>query len=403
MRTPLGSALFFLTQILALLASVSVDPKVHRYLQLVVSQLTFIESFVEDLLDLRQMRDGVFSLVEEVFNPKEVIELVFSVFKPQADAKNIRLDFQIVRDLVAPSTEQTAEPSQLLDDLTYDKDASNHPMNGSLKYSTDCINFEMPKVIGDERRFKQVLINLVKNALKFTVFGSISIKACYNNATRSLNVHVIDTGAGIAPSEIFQLFSKFGKLHRTANMNNNGIGLGLTIVKQIVEKSGGKITVYSEGVGKGSTFSFNMKMNTIAQLQKDAEHPPRLVVDESVEALDMEFEGLKGDMASSPSVKAPMYQTTNGISKNTLKNSKESANVMFSFTDEVAAFPVTSFKENAVVKTPNKDFYRDYDDDSNLVGDFSDVKSVRSSSRAIVKHYSDEFDRENMIGGLKVP
>ena len=102
MRTPLGSALFFLAQIIALLASINVDPQVHRYLQLVVSQLTFVESFVEDLLDLRQMRDGVFSLVEDVFNPKEVIELVVSVFKPQADAKNVKLDFQIIKELPAP-------------------------------------------------------------------------------------------------------------------------------------------------------------------------------------------------------------------------------------------------------------------------------------------------------------
>ena len=82
MRTPIGSSLFFLAQILSLLTSVSVDPKVKRYIQLVISQLTFVQSFVEDLLDLRTMRDGVFTLVKEPFNPSEVIELVFSVFKP---------------------------------------------------------------------------------------------------------------------------------------------------------------------------------------------------------------------------------------------------------------------------------------------------------------------------------
>ena len=97
--------------------------------------------------------------------------------------------------------------------------------------SDDYIIDELPKMIGDERRFKQVLINLVKNAMKFTVTGSISIKACYNNEARSLNVHVVDTGAGIAHAEFSQLFSKFGKLHRTASLNHDGIGLGLTIVK----------------------------------------------------------------------------------------------------------------------------------------------------------------------------
>ena len=57
-----------------------------------------------------------------------------------------------------------------------------------------------------------------------------------------------------------KLFSRFGKLHRTAELNNEGIGLGLTIVKQIVEEGEGKISVYSEGAGKGSIFTFSMKM-----------------------------------------------------------------------------------------------------------------------------------------------
>ena len=86
-------------------------------------------------------------------------------------------------------------------------------------------------MIGDERRFKQVLINLIKNALKFTVEGSITIMASYIYSERSLGVHVVDTGVGIAKEDLSKLFFKFGKLHRTANLNHNGIGLGLTIVK----------------------------------------------------------------------------------------------------------------------------------------------------------------------------
>ena len=156
-----------------------------------ISQLTFVQTFVEDLLDLRTMRDGVFTLVQEPFNPFEVIELVFSVFKPQADAKNINLE-----------TQAASSPPQ-----------------------------KLPKLIGDERRFKQILINLVKNALKFTISGSITIKANYCHLQKSLEVQVVDTGIGIAQEDLGKLFSKFGKLHRTANLNHEGIGLGLTIVK----------------------------------------------------------------------------------------------------------------------------------------------------------------------------
>ena len=91
-------------------------------------------------------------------------------------------------------------------------------------------------VNGDERRLKQVLINLVKNAIKFTRFGDkILIKANFNYTNEFLTVHVEDTGVGIAQEDISKLFTRFGKLHRTAVMNHEGMGLGLTIVKQIVE------------------------------------------------------------------------------------------------------------------------------------------------------------------------
>ena len=74
-------------------------------------------------------------------------------------------------------------------------------------------------------------------------------------------MHVRDTGAGIAEDDFPQLFTRFGKLHRTAEMNSEGIGLGLTIVKNIVELSGGSVGVHSDGPGHGSTFCFTMQMD----------------------------------------------------------------------------------------------------------------------------------------------
>ena len=71
---------------------------------------------------------------------------------------------------------------------------------------------DLPKVVGDERRFKQILINLVKNALKFTLKGQIVIKASYDYEYERLIVHVVDSGAGIAKEDFSMLFSKFGKL-----------------------------------------------------------------------------------------------------------------------------------------------------------------------------------------------
>ena len=113
---------------------------------------------------------------------------------------------------------------------------------------------------GDETRLKQVLINLVKNALKFTPSGLIAVELSYDANTKLLNGSVRDTGKGIHPDELPKLFSRFGKLSRTAEMNHEGIGLGLTIVKQIIHQYNGTVQVESAGVNKGSTFSFTMEM-----------------------------------------------------------------------------------------------------------------------------------------------
>ena len=86
-------------------------------------------------------------------------------------------------------------------------------------------------LIGDQRRLLQVLINLVKNSLKFTQKGCIEIQVRYHKWDSTLEVSVKDTGAGIAAEDIPHLFQKFGKLHRTADQNSQGIGLGLLIVK----------------------------------------------------------------------------------------------------------------------------------------------------------------------------
>ena len=76
-------------------------------------------------------------------------------------------------------------------------------------------------------------MNLIKNALKFTTEGTIKVKAVYDDCSESptLAIEVIDTGLGIAAEDMKQLFTRFGKLQRTASINSAGIGLGLTIVQ----------------------------------------------------------------------------------------------------------------------------------------------------------------------------
>ena len=108
----------------------------------------------------------------------------------------------------------------------------------------------MPKLIGDERRIKQILMNLIRNAIKFTHEGFIKVAVNYTRGLQGkLTISVTDSGHGIAKEDMPLLFSRFGKLQRTAEVNHDGIGLGLNIIKQIVDAYEGEVKVDSQGLG----------------------------------------------------------------------------------------------------------------------------------------------------------
>ena len=78
-----------------------------------------------------------------------------------------------------------------------------------------------------------------------------------------LKIHILDSGKGIKEEEIQKLFTKFGKLRRTAEINSEGIGLGLMICKELVTLNHGTISVQSDGENKGSVFTFSMRMQLV--------------------------------------------------------------------------------------------------------------------------------------------
>jgi PAS domain S-box-containing protein len=116
----------------------------------------------------------------------------------------------------------------------------------------------------DERRIKQVVVNLLTNASKFTPDGGrIEVSARKNG--RELLISVSDTGIGIAPEHQERIFDRFYQVHSGMRDKTPGAGLGLNLSKQIVEMHGGKLWVESEGLGRGSRFSFVLPLQ-----QKDA-------------------------------------------------------------------------------------------------------------------------------------
>ena len=119
-------------------------------------------------------------------------------------------------------------------------------------------NFEQV-AFADESRLRQVLFNLINNAIKFTEAGQVQVKVKLVNKSGyfQLYVEVIDTGIGIEPQSLKQLFNNFQQLDNGRSRKYEGSGLGLSISKKLVELMGGKIQVTSE-IGVGSNFSFDM-------------------------------------------------------------------------------------------------------------------------------------------------
>lgn len=110
----------------------------------------------------------------------------------------------------------------------------------------------------DEVRLRQVLDNLIGNAIKFTHSGSVTLEV--NKQNGHFSFKVIDTGIGITADEQSSIFERFMQVEHSHNVNYGGTGLGLAISKNLIDLLGGKLQVESE-IGKGSTFYFNLPVN----------------------------------------------------------------------------------------------------------------------------------------------
>ena len=154
MKTPLGSILFFVKQLHTLLVieqgaenwyirQKEVPPEqretVKRYFKCILMQLMYVQSFVDDLLDLRQIREGAFAHAEDVFNPTEILDSICEIFSPQTSAKNVKLFWTIERGLSLPN-----------DGSEWDRALEN--MNQNVASDKEQ-HQQIPQLFGDVRRF----------------------------------------------------------------------------------------------------------------------------------------------------------------------------------------------------------------------------------------------------------
>ncbi|HEY4743772.1 MAG TPA: ATP-binding protein, partial [Desulfuromonadaceae bacterium] len=119
---------------------------------------------------------------------------------------------------------------------------------------------ELPRIMADQGRLEQVLINLLDNAIKYTPEqGTVTLSAQWDEASGMVRIDVADTGIGIPFKDIPRIFERFYRVDEARSREQGGTGLGLAIVKHIVQLHGGDISVTSEQ-GKGSVFSFTLKV-----------------------------------------------------------------------------------------------------------------------------------------------
>jgi signal transduction histidine kinase len=114
------------------------------------------------------------------------------------------------------------------------------------------------EVNGDRNKLRQVFSNLLDNATKYTLKGSIEISITEENSKAKIEVK--DTGVGIDPAETEKLFGKFNRAKDANKTNVIGTGIGLYLAKKIVEAHDGRIQVFSEGLGHGTTFTIELPL-----------------------------------------------------------------------------------------------------------------------------------------------
>jgi signal transduction histidine kinase/DNA-binding response OmpR family regulator len=218
-RTPLNTILGF--------AGFLKDEDLKRentveYLEMIESSSLQLMTIINDILEISQIEAGQLTITEGILNVNTLLKNVQQQFKKQAEQKNLNLE-------------------------------------NVTSQSTDSLI-----TITDETRVRQVMSNLLDNAIKFTESGKVEF-GCSKEGNY-LSFFVRDSGFGIAPEYHPIIFKPFRTVETTPSNKYRGNGLGLSIAKALVEKLGGNLTVVSEQ-GKGSTFTFTIPIKVPIQLE----------------------------------------------------------------------------------------------------------------------------------------
>ncbi len=195
------------------------DAKITRYALNIKSAGNTLLSIINDILDLSKIESGRMELVPVEYEFSSVLNDVVNMTMNKAREKGLSYDLR-------------ADP-------------------------------DIPSVLrGDEIRVRQIMLNIINNAIKYTEAGGITADVSFDRATDVLRFRVADTGIGIRAEDMEKLFKSFQRLDETKNRNIEGTGLGLNIARQLAEMMGGRIRAESE-YGAGSVFTAELKQEVV--------------------------------------------------------------------------------------------------------------------------------------------
>jgi len=233
LRTPLTAVLGFAGMIEG---QPDLSPMSRRHLARIIDGGTALLATINDILDFSKLDAGQMQIRPRPVSLPDLVRDVLEIFGPQASAKGLTLTASGLEGI----------PEQLE---------------------------------ADPDRIRQVLLNLIGNALKFTDRGGVAVDLTYDAAAGRLDVGVQDTGQGIAPEDIGRLFTRFSQIDASISRQHGGAGLGLAISRGLVEAMGGSIRVASR-LGEGSRFAFELPVrppgDTSEAVAEDAPPLPAL-------------------------------------------------------------------------------------------------------------------------------
>ncbi len=225
-RTPLNGILGFTH----LLQKSELSPRQLDYLGTIEKSADNLLGIINEILDFSKIEAGKLVLDSIPFNLRDLIQDTLTILAPAAHAKQLELVSLVYRDT---------------------------PLS----------------LVGDPLRLKQILTNLVSNAIKFTREGTIVVRAMVEDEhedTAQLRISVQDTGIGLSPADVRTLFQAFSQADNSLSRQPGGTGLGLVISKRLIEQMGGEIGVDSTP-GEGSQFWINL---SLPKAHDDAEEMP---------------------------------------------------------------------------------------------------------------------------------